>query len=77
MTFCSKETPSEAAPCSPRLPDASPSHTHFSPLSLRSAAATGHEERSEVRGEEDGPAEGGEAQRPVGFQAADVRRDQG
>lgn len=44
---------------------------------LYSAVTLGHEERAEVRGEEDGPTEDGPSQWPVGVQATDLRRRQG
>lgn len=44
---------------------------------LHSVAIPGHEERGEIRGEEDGPTEGGPSQRPVSVQAANAQRHQG
>lgn len=44
---------------------------------LRSVVLQGHEERGEIRGEENGSTEGGPSQRPVSVQTAHAQRSQG
>lgn len=66
-------TRSEAAPSLP--PVCSPGFTLT--LYFCFSGCSGHEERSQVRGEEDGPSEGGPPQWPVHIQAAGAQRAKG